>query len=136
VLGQEEDVRPPLGERRQPHGDHGQSVVEVFPETASPHPVPQVLARRRDERHIGRLASRAAESADRVVLEDLQELGLDALRQEAHLVEEEGTLMGRLEEARLGLARIGEGPALETEQLGLEQGLGDRGAVELHQRPR
>jgi hypothetical protein len=29
-------------------------------------------------------------------------------------------VVGRLEEARLGLMRIGEGPALEAEQLGLE----------------
>jgi hypothetical protein len=36
-----------------------------------------------------------------VVLEDLQELGLDALRQETDLVEEEGALVGRLEEACL-----------------------------------
>ena len=38
------------------------------------------------------------------------------------------------EEARLGLPRIGEGPALEAEQLRLEQGLGDRGAVDLDER--
>lgn len=43
--------------------------------------------------------------------------------------------MGRLDEARLGLARIGERPTLKPEQLGLDQGLADRGAVDLHQRP-
>ena len=36
----------------------------------------------------------------------------------------------------LGLARVGEGAPLEAEQLGLEQGLGDRGAVDLDERPR
>jgi hypothetical protein len=120
----------------QAHGDHGQPVVEVFAKVAAPHRVPQIVAGCRDQRDIGRLASRAAEPPDRLVLEDLQELGLDTLRQETHLVEEEGALVGRLEEARFGLAGIGEGAALEAEQLGLEQGLGDRGAVDLHQRPR
>jgi hypothetical protein len=136
VLGQEEDVLPSLGEWRQAHGDHSHPVVEIFTEAAGPHRVTQVLARRRDERDVGRLAPRAAEPSDRLVLEDLQELGLDALRQETHLVEEESALVRCLEETRLGLAGIGEGATLEAEQLGLEQGLGDRGAVDLHQRPR
>ena len=38
--------------------------------------------------------------------------------------------MGRLEESRLGLARIGEGATLEAEQLGLQQRLGNGFAVD------
>jgi hypothetical protein len=37
--------------------------------------------------------------------------------------------VGGLEEAGLGLARVGEGTALIAEQLGFEQGLGDGGTV-------
>ena len=110
VLGQEEDVRPPLGERGEPHGDDGEPVIEVLAESASPHRLQEVLARRRGDRDVGRLALRAAEPPHRPVLEDLQELRLDALRQEADLVEEEDAAVRGLEETRLGLARVGEGP--------------------------
>ena len=38
--------------------------------------------------------------------------------------------MGALEKAGLGLAGVGEGATLEAEELGLEQGFGDGGAVD------
>jgi hypothetical protein len=65
-----------------------------------------------------------------------QELGLDACRQEADLVEEKGPAVSRLEKAGLGLARVGERAPLEAEQFRLEQRLGNGGAVHLHERPR
>ena len=136
VLRQEEDVRRALGEGGEPHGHDGEPVIEVLAETAGADRVEQVLARRRDQRDVGGLALRGAEPPHRLVLEDLQELGLDAGRQEAHLVEEERAAVGRLEETGLGLTRIGEGPALEAEQLGLEEGVGNRGAVDLDERSR
>src|SRR5262249_61565411 len=40
--------------------------------------------------------------------------------------------MGGLEEARLGLVCAGKGTALEAEQLGLEQMLGDGGTVDVY----
>jgi hypothetical protein len=42
--------------------------------------------------------------------------------------------MRELKESRLGLARIGEGPALVAEQLGFEEILGNGGAVDVHER--
>ena len=53
---------------------------------------------------------------------------------QAGLVEEDRAAVGRLEEPRLGLAGVGEGAALEAEQLGLEQRLGDGRAVDVHER--
>jgi hypothetical protein len=38
--------------------------------------------------------------------------------------------VGGLEEARFGLVGVGEGATLEAEELGLEQGFGDGGAVD------
>jgi hypothetical protein len=136
VLGQKEDVRPALGERGEPQGDDGEPVIEVFAEPALPHRLQEVLTRRRGDRDVSRLVLRAAETPHRSVLEDLQELRLDTLWQQADLVEEEEAAVGGLEKTRLGLARVGEGPPLEAEQLGLEQGLRDRSAVHLDERPR
>jgi len=108
-------------------------VEEVLAESARPHRVGEVLARGRDDRDIRWLAPGAAEPPHRAVLEHLQELRLDALRQQAHLVQKKGAAVGGLKEAGLGLARVGERPALEAEQLRLEQGLRDGRAVHLHE---
>ena len=43
--------------------------------------------------------------------------------------------MGRLEQARLRLMGVGEGAPLEAEQFGLEQSLGNGGAVDRDERP-
>ena len=51
-------------------------------------------------------------------------------RDVADLVEEQGAAMGELDLALGGLDRAGEGALLVAEQLGLEQVLGDRGAVD------
>ena len=45
-------------------------------------------------------------------------------------VEEQNAAVGALEKAGLGLAGVGEGATLEAEELGLEQGFGDGGAVD------
>ena len=54
-------------------------------------------------------------------------------RQVADLVEEEGAAVGELEAAGTGADGAGERPLLVPEQLALEQGGGDRGAVDLDQ---
>ncbi len=43
--------------------------------------------------------------------------------------------MGGLEQARLGVVGIGEGAPFEAEQFGLEQSLGNGGAVDRDERP-
>ena len=53
----------------------------------------------------------------------------------ANLVEEHGAAVGGLEQAALLLPRIGERAALVTEQLALEQLLGQRGHRDVDERP-
>ena len=68
------------------------------------------------------------------LLERGEELGLKGRGEQADLVEKEQAAMGELKEAGLGLARVGEGPLLVAEQLGLEQALRDGGAVDVDER--
>src|SRR5262249_24447355 len=68
------------------------------------------------------------------LLDDREELALQALGQEADLVEEEQAVMRGLEEPRLGLAGVGEGAPLEAEQLRLQEALRDRSAVDVDER--
>jgi hypothetical protein len=55
-------------------------------------------------------------------------------RQEPDLVEEDRPAVRRLEQSHLGLTGIGERTALEAEELGLQQRLGNRAAVDVHER--
>ena len=71
----------------------------------------------------------------RVVLEEAQQLDLHVRRNLGDLVEEHGAALGDLD---LPLARavgVGEGAALVAEQLALDQRLGNRPAVDRHERP-
>jgi hypothetical protein len=68
------------------------------------------------------------------VLENLEQLRLQGRRQHPDLVEEQRPARGELKEPRFGLAGIGEGPALVAEQLGLEEGLGNRRTFDVDER--
>jgi hypothetical protein len=67
------------------------------------------------------------------LLQDAQQLGLRLQRQLSHLVEEQRAAGGRDDQALAGLRGAGERPALVPEELGLQERLGDRGAVDRHE---
>ena len=133
VFGEREDVLSPLSKRRESKRHHRKPVVELL---AKPSPArPQILARGGDDPDVHRLGAGTAQPSDRPVLEDREQLGLEALGQQADLVEEECPSVGGLEQARLGMAGVGEGSLLEAEQFRFEQSLGNRGAVHSDERP-
>jgi hypothetical protein len=134
-LGQRQHVLAPLAQRGQGEGHHAQAVVEVLAERPGRHGLAQVLAGRGDEPHVHLDGARAAQSLEAALLDDAQELRLERGLQVVHLVEVEGAAVGQLDLARLGLAGVGEGALLVPEQLRLQQVLGDRGAMDLQERP-
>jgi hypothetical protein len=76
-----------------------------------------------------------AEALELALLEHAQKL---RLRRRCHLgdfVQEQHAAAGQFDLPRLGLLRPGEGAPLMSEQLGLEQLLGQRGAVERNEWP-
>src|SRR5207244_7706809 len=72
----------------------------------------------------------AADATERVVLQDPQELGLHRNLHLGDLVEEEGAPVGELEAAEPPLDRSREGAALVSEDLALDERLGNGGAVD------
>ena len=66
-----------------------------------------------------------------MLLEEPQQLDLDRGRNLADLVEKQGPAIGEREPAILAIRGTGERAALVTEQLALEERLGERGAVQL-----
>ena len=75
-----------------------------------------------------------AERLDGPLLQHAQQLGLGRQRDLGDLVEQQRAAVGRLEAAVAALDRAGERAALVAEQLGLEQRLGERGAVDRDER--
>ena len=135
VLGQPQDVPGPLAQRRQPDGQHRQPVVQLFAETPGPHRRLEVVVGRGQDPDVDRFEPRAPEAAHRAVFEDLEQLRLKRFGQQPDLVEEDRPAMRGLEQPGLRLPRVGEGAPLESEQLGLEQGLGDGRAIHVDERP-
>ncbi|MCI0546487.1 MAG: hypothetical protein L0027_04310 [Candidatus Rokubacteria bacterium] len=129
MLPEEDDVVGALPQGRQRERHQREPMVEVLAEAPEAARQEQVVAGRRDDLHIDRLVPRGPEAPHRAVVDGGEELGLERQREEAHLVEQHGPVLGELEQAGLPLPRVGERPPLVAEQLGLEQGLGDRGAV-------
>ena len=70
------------------------------------------------------------------LLERAEQQRLPPRRKLAHLVEEQGAPVRRLEQPRTGGVGAGEGAARVAEELRLQQAVGNRGAVHRHQRPR
>ena len=114
-------------------GDDRLNGFEILTECALAHSGLEIGVGRADDPRVHRLRGRGAQAPHGVLLENLEQLGLSRLRQKPDLVQEDGAAVGGLEKARLGVARIREGAAFEAEQLGLEEGLGDGRAVDVHE---
>src|SRR5438093_46824 len=131
VLGERQDVARPLAQRRQREGEHGQAMVEILAEASALDRRSEILVGRRQDPHVDVLVARRAQPAHRALLEHLEQLRLERLGEEAHLVEEDRPAVRGLEQAGLGPSGVGEGAALEAEHLRLEQGFRNRRAVDV-----
>src|SRR5690606_24559700 len=77
---------------------------------------------------------RAADALQLAVLDHAQDLLLHAQRNRAELVEHERAAVRLLESPNVSARRAGKRASLMAEELGLEQTLGQRGAVHLDER--
>ena len=129
--GQVRQVLDTLAQRRHADGHDVESVVEVLAELARPHLGLQVAVGGGDDAHVDLEGAAAADPLEFALLEHAQQLGLKGGADLADLVEEQGAAVGLLEAALAGADRAGEGALFVPEELGLEQVVGERGAVEL-----
>ena len=127
---EQDRVAGPLGERRDLHHDLGEAVIEILAEAAVGDHRIEVLVGRADDPRVDRDRLPPADPLDHPLLEEAQQLDLQRQRNVADLVEEQGAALGELDLADVRLDRAGERAALVAEQLGLEQVLGDRGAID------
>src|SRR6266513_1317149 len=119
------EIVAPLPQGRQPEHDAAQAEVEILPESRLAHALSEMLVGRRQNAYVDRPRFRPSDPADLLVLQYTQQLGLQAERQVADLVEEQRAAVRHLEQPGLGGMGVRKGAALVTEQLGLDEVLGE-----------
>ena len=134
VVEEQRDFVAALAQRRNLDVEHVEPVVQVGPELALFDPFGEVAVGGGDHADVGgRLDAIGADAPDLAVLEEAEHQRLHAQARLADFVEEDGAAVGELEQAGLVAVGAGEAAAHMTEQLRLEQRIGNRGAVERDQ---
>src|SRR5262245_8162375 len=105
-------------------------MVEIVPERAGPHGVLDLRAGRRDDARTGSHRSVPAEPLDALLFDYPQQLALALDREFGDGIEVNRALPGQLEASRACRHGVGESAALVAEQLGIDQGRGEAGAVD------
>src|SRR2546425_1223066 len=131
---EQDHVVAPLPQGWKLERDHVQPVEQILPEAPGLHGGGEIRVRRRDDADVDLAGRRGAQAADRLLIQRAQQLALELGREVIHFVEEHRPALRDLEQAGFGGLRVGEGAALVTEQLALEQLGGQGGAVELDER--
>ena len=128
--GEFQDVGRPLAQRRQPQGDDVEPVEQILAERALADLLHEVAVRGRQHADVDPHRGGAADPVDHPLLQGPQQLRLQAHIHLGDLVEQQRAAVGLLEPADAPGHGAGERPLLVAEQLGFEQGLGDRRAVD------
>ena len=111
-----------------------QAVVEVFAELADLGQALEIAVGGGDQAYVDLLRLHRADPADLAFLQHAQQARLGFQRQFADLVEKQGAAVGGLHQAGAAGAGTGKGAFFVAEQLGLDQGFRDGGAVHRDQR--
>ena len=88
-----------------------------------------------EQPHVGLDRGGAAQTLEFALLQNAQQFHLGGEAEVADFVEEQGAAVGQFEATFLAGVRPGEGPFFMSEQLGFDQGFGQRGATHLNERP-
>ncbi len=121
-------------ERRQREGHHVQPVEQILAETARRHPGLDVAMGRGNHAHIDIETLRRSDRPDLPFLQHAQQLDLQRDRHIADFIEEKRALVCRLKQALVIAGRAGERAFDVAEQLGLQQRLRNRPAIDRNER--
>ena len=130
VVDEEHDVVAAVPERRHLDAEHVEPVQQVHSILAGPDVALEGSVGGRDDPHVDRARHRVPHAANLAVLQHAQQLGLRTRRQLPHLVEEQRAPVARLEQTRAVGHGAGERPPDVAEELGLDEIVGEGGAVD------
>ena len=130
MLDEQRDVFLPLAQRRQMDRNDIQAIEQILAEGSFGHHLLQIAVGRGDDAHVDLGRVRVADALELALLQHAQQLHLHPGAHRPDLVHEQRALVRLLEAALPRADRARERAAHVTEQLGLEQRLGNRAAVE------
>src|SRR5262249_43070853 len=133
-MGQLGYVPQALAQRRNANGYSLEPIIQVLAKAFLPDTPFQVLIGGSQQTDIGAQRLIAAQSLELLILQHPQHLGLQGWRHIANLVQEQCASAALLELADPPAVNAGEGPLLVAEQLTFQKGLGNRRAIDGHER--
>jgi hypothetical protein len=95
MIGEEDNVRLALPQRRNDDGENVQSVIEIFPEFSFSYELFQIPVCRGDNPDVHLYACITAEALENPFLQDAQQLCLNSRREVADFIEENGAVVGK-----------------------------------------
>ena len=130
MVEQGRDVAAPFAQGRQVNRTDMQAVVEITAKTTQSHLLGQIAVGRDHQAKIGLDRGGATHWFVGPLLQQAQQLDLHGQRQLADLVEKKRAFLGRGHPAAARSPGASEGAAHVTEQLALDERLGDGAAVD------
>ncbi|MNI65794.1 hypothetical protein D3C73_1213170 [compost metagenome] len=129
MIGQQRDILGTLIQRRDLQVHHVQTVVQILAEFVFRHRLLQIAVSGGNDANVNVQIAVAAQRAHLALLQYAQQLDLQRKRHIADLVEEQRAAGCRLEQPFPAADRAGKGPFGMAKQLGLQQLLRQRTAV-------
>src|SRR4051794_14625108 len=133
-LDEQRQIVLALAKRRQAERKDVEAVVQILAQLSGLHRFGRIDVGRGDDADVDRLFGPAAEAAELPLLQHAQQLHLRRRRHLADLVQEQRPAIGELEAALAAIGGAGERALFVAEDLALEQGLRNRGAVDRDER--
>jgi hypothetical protein len=97
VLGEQDDVLAAVAESGERERDHGETMVQIVPKVPGADGRPEIGVRGADDPGVSRLGPRTAETANGVLLDGLEQLGLQGHGNHCDFVQEDTPAVCRLE---------------------------------------
>src|ERR1019366_7792360 len=130
VHGQWPNVFGPVAQGRNFNGEGRKPVVQIFAKLSLANQGQQVRVGGGDDAGSQAHDFRAAQALQFFLLQEAEQLGLEAQRHLADFVEEQRASLRRLDSSRVGLHGSGKRAPCVSEQFGFEQGLRDGGTID------
>ena len=134
IVRQDRDIPVALAQSGQLDSGDVQAIEQICAETVLGNSGFQRQICSRDNARAQGALFGPAKPAEPPILEDPEQLGLKLQRQLSDFVEKNGPGTSYLEQTALEIPRVGESAGLVPEQLALEEGLRNRGAVDGNER--
>src|SRR5467141_1239162 len=128
------DLRGALAQRWHIYREYIETIVKILAQAARLHRLLNFHVGRSQDAHVDVDQTAAAEPGVLVVLENVQQLGLQVGAHLRNFIEEDRALVGEFKFSRFRTNGAGESALFESKQFGFEQFAGERGAIELHAR--